>query len=102
MIILFFPTEDCPIATGWVCPCEVHRIRTARSRTLANISVGTHRHEHKLTVEIVLPHKHFCFRGISGQTDITGKTIAGTEDVATILALEDNLSLSLVNDAKTG
>ena len=52
-------------------------------------------------VEVVLPHKHLGFRGVSGQTDITGKTIAGTEDVATILALENNLSLSFINDTKT-
>jgi hypothetical protein len=51
-------------------------------------------------VKVVLPHKHLGFRNISGQTDITGKTIASTENVATVFALEDNLSLPFINDTK--
>ena len=84
MLFDLFPAEYGTIATGRVGTCIVHGVGTACCRTFADVSMGTHGHEHEFVVEIVLPHKHLGFRTICCQTDIACKTIAGTEDVAAI------------------
>ena len=100
ILLFYFPSEHGTVTTGRVCTGEIHGVRTARCGTLAQIAVGAHRHEHKLMVEIVLPHKHFCFRFISGQADITSKSLASTEDVTSVLALEDNFALTFVYEVE--
>ena len=76
MLFNIFPAEDGPIAASWIGTCEVHRIRTARGGTLAEVTVGAHGHEHELTVEIVLPEEDLGFRNIGCETDIAGNAIA--------------------------
>ncbi len=62
--------------------------------------MGTHGHQHKLTVQIVLPQEYFSFRSILCQPYVTRHTNARTENVAAVLALQCYLSLSLVDESE--
>ena len=101
-VLLFFPAEDGTIAAGGIGTSKVHRIGAARGGALADVAMGAHGHKHKLTVEIILPHEDFSLRLVIGQTHITSDTIAGTEDVAPVFALEDDLTLTFVDNAEAG
>ena len=94
----FFPTENSSVATGGVSTDEVHRIRTTGGGTLTHIAVGTHGQEHELMIQIVLPHKDLGFRQIGCQAHIARNAMACTEDITSVLTLQDDLSMSLVND----
>ena len=61
-----------------------------------------HRHEHELVVQIVLPKEHLGLRFIRCQAHITSNTITSTEDITTIFAPQDDLTLSFVNDTEAG
>ena len=52
-------------------------------------------------IQIVLPHKHLSFRHIGGQADITRDAIACSEDITSVLTLEDHLSLTFVDHLET-
>ena len=99
---LLFPAEDGAVAAGGVGTSEVHRIGTARGGTLPDVTMGVHRHEHELAIEIVLPHEDLGLLFVCRQADITSDTKAGTEDIAAVFALEDDLPLTVVDDAETG
>ena len=73
--MLLLPTEDGTVSSGRVRAGEVHRIGTTRGGTLANVTMGAHRHEHELMIQIVLPHEDFGFRGIGCQAHITSNAI---------------------------
>ena len=96
------PSEHSTISTGRVGACEVHRVGAASSRTLADIAVVSHRHEHEFMVQIVLPEEDFCLGFVSSKTDITSDPKTCAEDIAAVLTLKDYLILPLVYDAETG
>ena len=52
-------------------------------------------------IQIVLPHKDLGLRHIGCQTHIARNAIACTEDITSVLTLQDDLSMSLVNDTET-
>ena len=88
MIILFFPTENSPIATGWICPCEVHGIGTAGGGALAEIAVVVHREEHEIVVEVILPEECFGFGEVVGEAHIAGESVAIDLHIAAIGTLQ--------------
>ena len=53
-------------------------------------------------IQIVLPKEHLGLRFIRCQAHITSNAIACTEDVTTIFALQDDLTLAFVNDPEAG
>ena len=99
---LLFPAEDGAVAAGGIGTGEVHRIGTAGGGTLADVTMGAHRHEHELAVEIVLPHEDLGLLFICRQADIASDAKAGTENVASIFALENDLSLTFVDNTEAG
>ena len=64
--------------------------------------MSAHRHQHKLMIEVVLPKEDLRLRGIGSEAHIACQTIAGTEYVSAILALENDLALTLINHTETG
>ena len=53
-------------------------------------------------VEVVLPQEFLGLVGVGGHADIAGQSFANYEDVSAVLALQDDSSLSTVDDAETG
>ena len=53
-------------------------------------------------VQVVLPYEDLSLRFVCGQTDISRDAIARNKDISSVLTLEDNLTLSFVDDAETG
>ena len=101
MHLFTYPSEHSTISTGRVGAGEVHRVGAAGGRTLADIAVVSHRHEHELVVQIVLPHKDFGLSLICCQSYVTGDAIASAEDITAVLTLEDYLTLASVYNTET-
>ena len=99
---LLFPAEDGAVAAGGIGTGEVHRIGTAGGGTLADVTMGAHRHEHELAIEIVLPHEDLGLLFVCRQADITSDAKAGTEDITAVFALEDDLPLTFIDNTETG